>query len=144
MLSSHTLLLLERAQVTRLALWALFAMLLGGTSAAGLAIGRVSAPLLRQWALAFALCGAVELAFAAFRWRVLGERDYAAALHLETVVKLSLVVELGAVAGGVVAAAVAGAVRRQRAAGASAAIALHALALFALDRTFLAHLQRGV
>jgi hypothetical protein len=92
---ADTLLLLERGHLQRLALWAI-GCVLGGTGVlAWLALRRVEAPLLKQFAVQTAAWGAVNGAIAAWAWRGLVLRDFAGAQKLVNFLWLNTGLDVG-------------------------------------------------
>jgi hypothetical protein len=92
---ADTLLGLERGHLERLAVWGAGSVLLGTMLVAWLTGRRVSAPLLRHFAIQTAAWGAVDVALCAWAWRGLALRNYAAAQQLVNFLWLNIGLDVG-------------------------------------------------
>ena len=135
---SDTLLAFERLHLERLMIWAGASALLGAALLAVLVARRTRAPLVFHFAAQTAMWGAVELSFAAFRWRGLAERDYIGAVRLAWSLRMGIGTEVAVV---ILALTLAGAgwviTRRLSTVGAGVAIAAQGAALLLLDASLL-------
>lgn len=135
---ADALLAAERAHLLRLLAWAALSVL-AGTALLALAGARAArregaSGLLRHFAIQTAAWGVVEGALAAFAWRGLALRDYAAASRLDRLLWLNLGLDAGYIGIGATLA-VAGWTLGRRAApvGAGIGILVQGCALLALD-----------
>ncbi len=135
---ADALLAAERAHLLRLLAWAALSVL-AGTALLALAGARAArhesaSGLLRHFAIQTAAWGVVEGALAAFAWRGLALRDYAAASRLDRMLWLNLGLDAGYIGIGATLA-IAGWTLGRRAApvGAGTGILVQGCALLALD-----------
>lgn len=98
---ADTLLALERGHLERLGVWGAGSVLLGTLMLAWLTFRRVSAPLLKHFAVQTAAWGAVDLAICVWGWQGLALRDYAGAQRLVNFLWLNIGLDAGYVLVGV-------------------------------------------
>jgi hypothetical protein len=142
---SDTLLLAERAHLTRLVLWGASSVLAGTGLLATLGARRAHAPFLTHFAIQTAAWGVVHLARAAFAWRRLAERDLMGATRLANLLWLNTGLDVWYIGAGVTLA-IAGWVlgRRLGAVGGGVGIVVQGVALLVLDIRFLAVFSRSL
>jgi hypothetical protein len=131
---ADTLLALERGHLLRLALWGGTSVLLGTLVFTWLTIRRISAPMLKGFAMQTAAWGGVNLLICVWAMRGLKLRDYAGAQHLLNVLWLNAGLDAGYVAVGITIAIAAwrwGA--RAGGIGAGMGIIVQGIALLLLD-----------
>ncbi|MEO7521941.1 MAG: hypothetical protein ABIW79_09010 [Gemmatimonas sp.] len=131
---ADTLFALERGHLLRLALWGGLSVLVGTSLFAWLTIRRVSAPLLRHFAIQTVAWGTVDLLLCLWASRDLALRDYAGAQRLLNTLWLNLGLDAGYIAVGVTLAITAwrwGA--RAGGVGAGLGIIVQGVALLLLD-----------
>lgn len=135
---SDTFLLLERAHLQRLLLWAAASVVCGSAILLLLRRGRERSPLLFHFALQTTAWGLVELVLAGNAWRALALRDLQGAARLDRFLWLNIGLDAGYVATGVTLAAAAWTLgRRGGGIGAGTAIVLQGFALLLLDARLL-------
>jgi hypothetical protein len=141
---ADTLFAAERQHVLSLGIWAVAAMLIGGSVYALFVRPRQDAsPLLHSFALQLAAIGTLVLLLAVYRWGGLRMRDIAAATQLERATWFGAGLEMGLALAGVMLAAAGWWISRRLAlVGAGVALATHAAALLVLDLRLLAVLAR--
>lgn len=131
---ADTLLALERGHLQRLLLWAAASIVTGTALFAVVTLRRMTAPMLRHFAIQMAAWGVVNAAIAAWAWRGLGYRDFAGVQHLLNILWLNIGLDAGYAAVGLTLAVLGwrwG--QRLGAVGAGIAIILQGLVLALLD-----------
>lgn len=131
---ADTLLALERGHLLRLSLWGGMSVLVGTSLFAWLLLRRITAPLLRHFAIQTAAWGAVTLAICLWARSSLALRDYAGAQRLINELWLNIGLDCGYIAIGVTLAVTAwrwGA--RAGGIGAGTGVIVQGLALLLLD-----------
>jgi len=138
---SDTLLLAERAHLSRILLWGGASVVAGSLVLALLAIRRVSSPLLLHFAIQTAAWGAIDLFIALLARRGLAERDVSGATRLDRFIWFNNGLDVGYVAVGLTLALVGWNLgRRLGLVGAGMGIIVQGLALLVLDLRFSADL----
>ena len=131
---ADTLLALERGHLERLGVWGAGSVLLGTLMLAWLTFRRVSAPLLKHFAVQTAAWGAVDLAICVWGWQGLALRDYAGAQRLVNFLWLNIGLDAGYVLVGVTLAVACWRLGPKPAGiGAGLGIIVQGLALWLLD-----------
>lgn len=127
----------EQQHVLLLLLWAAATVLSATLIAVVLTVQRRASALLAQFAMQLAIWGVVVALVALVEWHGIRLRDVAGATRVQRLLWMRIGFDVGIVGVGVVLAA-AGRImaRSPRANGAGIAIAVHGLALFAIDVQF--------
>ena len=134
---SDTLFRAEQQHLLRLLLWAATSIVGATAMGAVTAIRRIRSPLLTNFAIQTALWGALIGAISGMRWQTVALRDVAGAARLDRLVWMTIGLDIGCVAAGVVLAIAAWVLsRRLGGVGAGTAIAIQGLALLVLDMQF--------
>jgi hypothetical protein len=140
---SDTLLLAERAHLSRILLWGGASVVVGSLVLALLVIRRVSSPLLLHFAIQTAAWGAIDLSIAVLARRALTVRDISGATRLDRFIWFNNGLDVGYVAVGLTLAILGWHLgRRLGLVGAGMAIIVQGLALLVLDLRFSADLAR--
>ena len=140
---SDTLLLAERAHLTRILVWGAASVLAGSLVLALLVARRVGSPLLLHFAIQTAAWGAIDLLIAAVARRGLALRDVGGATRLDRFVWFNNGLDVGYVAVGLTLAIVGWTLgRRLGLVGAGIGIVVQGLALLVLDLRFSTALAR--
>jgi hypothetical protein len=140
---SDTLLLAERAHLSRILLWGGASVVAGSLVLALLVIRRVSSPLLLHFAIQTAAWGTIDLCIAGLARRGLTERDIGGATRLDRFIWFNNGLDVGYVAVGLTLAIVGWHLgRRLGLVGAGMGIIVQGLALLVLDLRFSADLAR--
>lgn len=131
---ADTLLTLEQGHLLRLGVWAGISVLGGTVLLAILAVRRITAPLLKHFAIQTAAWGAVNACIALWAWRGLVMRDFAGTQKLLNILWLNTGLDLGYAAVGVTLVIVGWRwERRLGAVGAGLGVIVQGLALALLD-----------
>jgi len=131
---ADTLLTLEQSHLLRLGAWAVISMLGGTALLTVLAVRRLEAPLLKQFAVQTAAWGAVNALITLWAWRGLTMRDFAGTQKLLNILWLNTGLDLGCAAGGLTLVIVGWrGERRLGAVGAGLGVVVQGLALALLD-----------
>jgi len=134
---ADTLFRAEQQHLLRLLLWAATSIVGATAMGAVTAIRRIRSPLLTNFAIQTALWGALIGAISGMRWQTVALRDVAGAARLDRLVWMTIGLDIGCVAAGVVLAIAAWVLsRRLGGVGAGTAIAIQGLALLVLDMQF--------
>src|SRR5215207_2607611 len=134
---SDTLLLAERAHLSRILLWGGASVVAGSLVLALLVIRRVSSPLLLHFAIQAAAWGTIDLCIAVLARRGLTERDISGATRLDRFIWFNNGLDVGYVAVGLTLAIVGWQLgRRLGLVGAGVGIVVQGLALLLLDLRF--------
>lgn len=134
---ADTFLRAEQQHVLLLLIWSASTLLSATAVAATLAAQRRTSPLLSQFAAQLAVWGIVVAIVAGIEWHGIHLRDAAGATRVERLIWMRIGFDVGIVGIGAVLAAAGRVVGRSaRANGAGIAIAVHGLALFAIDVQF--------
>jgi Family of unknown function (DUF6992) len=142
---SDTLLAAERSHLIRIAVWAATSAVFGTALVTTITLRRLAAPILLWFAIQTLAWGSLELIISAARWRALSMRDVSAATRLDRLTWFGVGLDVGVVAMGVVAIALAWAHRRRLGAfGGGLGIVVQGLGLLVLDLTFASILARLV
>lgn len=140
---SDTLLLAERAHLSRILLWGGASVVAGSLVLALLVIRRVRSPLLLHFAIQTAAWGTIDLCIAVLARRGLTERDISGATRLDRFIWFNNGLDVGYVAVGLTLAIVGWHLgRRLGLVGAGIGIIVQGLALLVLDLRFSADLAR--
>ena len=138
---SDTFLAIERAHFIRVAVWGAACILVGTLLLALTAVRGARPPLVRAFAVQTAVWGIVEVALALPALRLLRPPDYAAAARFDHFIWWSLGIDLGAIAVGATLALAGWRLGRRLApVGAGIGIAIHGVALVALDLVAIAQI----
>ncbi|MGV3708181.1 MAG: DUF6992 family protein [Gemmatimonas sp.] len=131
---ADTLFGLERGHLLRLAVWAALSVVVGGVILLSLRARKAPVPFLRHFGIQMLAWGVVDLALAAWSWRGLAFRDYAASLQLQNFLWLNVGLDAGYMGIGITLA-LAGWLLGQRlgALGAGVGVIVQGFALFVLD-----------
>jgi hypothetical protein len=131
---ADTLLTLEQSHLLRLGAWAVISMLGGTALLTVLAVRRLEAPLLKQFAVQTAAWGAVNALITLWAWRGLTMRDFAGTQKLLNILWLNTGLDLGYAAVGLTLVIVGWRwERRLGAVGAGLGVVVQGLALALLD-----------
>lgn len=131
---ADTLLTLEQSHLLRLGAWAVISMLGGTALLTALAVRRLEAPLLKQFAVQTAAWGAVNALITLWAWRGLTMRDFAGTQKLLNILWLNTGLDLGYAAVGLTLVIVGWRwERRLGAVGAGLGVVVQGLALALLD-----------
>ena len=140
---ADTLFRAEQQHLLRLLFWSGLSILGGTATLAVVAARRLQSPLLKHFAIQMAAWGFVVGAIAGIGWRGAQFRDVSGAARLERLVWMSIGLDVGYVAIGVVLAGAAWAfARRMGGVGAGTAIVVQGIALLVIDLQFAAVVSR--
>ena len=134
---SDTLLLAERAHLTRVLLWGATSVVAGSLVLALLAVRRIGSPLLLHFAIQTVAWGAIDSALAIVARRGLTDRDVSGATRLDRFIWFNNGLDVGYIAVGLTLAIVGWQLgRRLGLVGAGVGIVVQGLALLILDLRF--------
>ena len=140
---SDTLLLAERAHLSRILLWGGASVLVGSTLFAFLTLRRLGSPLLLHFAIQTGVWGFIDLVIAVAARRNLVERDISGATRLDRFIWFNNGLDVGYVAVGLTLAIVGWTLgRRLGLVGAGMGVVVQGLALLVLDLRFSADIAR--
>jgi len=143
---SDSLLLAEKAHLSRLLLWGAASVVVGSALLVLVAARRGAtggSPLLSQFGVQCVAWGVIDLAIAGFAWRGLAERDVAGATKLDRLLWLNTGLDVGYAAVGVTLAVVGWQLgRRLGLVGAGLGVVVQGLALVVLDAHFIGVINR--
>jgi len=140
---ADTLFRAEQQHLLRLLFWSGLSIL-GGTAALTILVARrLQSPLLKHFAIQMAAWGVAVAAIAGLGWRGAHFRDVSGAARLERLLWMSIGLDVGYVAVGVVLAAAAWTIaKRMGGVGAGTAIVVQGIALLVIDLQFAAAVSR--
>lgn len=131
---ADALLIAERGHVLRLGLWAATSVLAGLLLFGWLALRRVQAPFIRNFAIQMFAWGTVDLVIAAFAFQGLAMRDYASAMRMQQFLWLNAGLDVGYAAVGATLAIAGWRIGQSLSAvGAGVGVIVQGFALFVLD-----------
>ena len=134
---ADTLFRAEQQHLLRLLLWAATSVVGGTALGVATVVRRVQSPLLKSFAIQTAAWGILIGGVAGIWWNAVALRDLAGAARLERTLWLTMGLDIGCLAVGVVLAVTAWlSSRRLGGVGAGTAIAIQGLALLVLDMQF--------
>jgi hypothetical protein len=140
---ADTLLRAEQQHLLRLLFWAGMSVLGGTAAMTTVAVRRVRSPLLTHFAIQMAAWGAVVGAIAGIAWRNVHLRDVSGAARVERLLWMSIGLDVGYVAVGLVLAATAWLLAKKvGGVGAGTAIVVQGIALLLIDLQFAAVVAR--
>lgn len=140
---ADTLFRAEQQHLLRLLFWAATSILGGTAVGVAMVVRRVKSPLLSNFALQSVMWGILIGAIAALWWRTTALRDLAGAARLERLLWLTIGLDIGCIASGVVLAVAAWVLsKRLGGVGAGTAIVVQGLALLVLDMQFASTVSR--
>jgi hypothetical protein len=140
---ADTLLRAEQQHLLRLLFWSGLSILGGTAALATVVVRRFQSPLLKHFAIQMTAWGLIVAAIAGIAWRGAHFRDVSGAARLERFLWMSIGLDVGYVAIGVVLAGAAWALaRRMSGVGAGTAIVVQGIALLVIDLQFAAAISR--
>ena len=140
---ADTLFRAEQQHLLRLLFWSGLSILGGTAALATVVVRRFRSPLLKHFAIQMTAWGLVVAAIAGIAWRGAHFRDVSGAARLERLVWMSIGLDVGYVAIGVVLAGATWALaRRMGGVGAGTAIVVQGIALLVIDLQFAAVVSR--
>lgn len=140
---ADTLLRAEQQHLLRLLVWAATSVVGGTALGVSTVVRRVKSPLLTNFAIQTSVWGILIGGIAALWWRTTGLRDVGGAARLERLLWLTMGLDVGCIAAGVVLAVTAWALsRRLGAVGAGTAIVIQGFALLVIDMQFVSTVSR--
>ena len=140
---ADTLFRAEQQHLLRLLFWSGLSILSGTAALTMVAVRRLQSPLLKQFAIQMTAWGLLVGAIAGITWRGAHFRDVSGAARLERFLWMSIGLDVGYVAIGVVLAGAAWVIaKRMGGVGAGTAIVVQGIALLLIDLQFAAAVSR--